>query len=140
MKICPRCNAVHDGHRWISQPDKRLMKSAQRSGAQRQLCPGCLRVERGQVDGVVVLKGAFLQSHLDEIRNVVKRVTRKRRHRNTASRVVDIRQEDGGLIIETTDEHLAERIGKEVEKAFKGDLRITWQQKDHFVRVVWQRE
>ena len=57
-----------------------------------------------------------------------------------AARIFEIKREGDGLVIETTDEHLAERIGKEVEKAFKGDLEFKWQKKDRFVRVSWQRE
>jgi hypothetical protein len=31
-------------------------------------------------------------------------------------------------------------MGKEVVKAFKGDLEIKWQKKDTFARVTWQRD
>lgn len=140
MKVCPRCNAVYDGHRWIPEPDEEFMRRVKRANPEKQLCPGDLRLEKRQVEGVVKLKGSFMGEHQDEIRNLVNRVARKGRSRNVAARIFEITTDDGELTIETTDEHLAERIGKEVEKAFKGDLDIKWQEKDHFVRVVWKRE
>lgn len=140
MKVCPRCNAVYDGHRWIPEPDEEFMRRVKIANPEEKLCPGDLRLEKKQVEGVVTLKGAFMVEHRDEISNLVSRVARKGRSRNVAARIFEIRSGDGELTIETTDEHLAERIGKEVEKAFKGNLEIKWQEKDHFARVVWTRE
>ena len=139
MKVCPRCKAVYDGHRWIPEPDEEFMRHVARVGPEKKMCPGDQRLERRQVEGVVRLEGAFMLEHQEEIRNLVDRVARQGRKRNVAARIFEITLENGALTIETTDDHLAERIGKEVEKAFKGDLEIKWQEKDHFVRVVWKR-
>jgi NMD protein affecting ribosome stability and mRNA decay len=140
MKECPKCGAIYYGHRWIPEPDKELLRKYAKSEQDKELCPGCLRIEKQQVEGVVTLKGAFMDSHRDEVENLVDRVANNGRHQNIAARIFEIKREEEGLVIETTDEHLAERIGKEVEKAFKGDLNIKWQKKDRFVRVSWQRE
>ena len=140
MKICPRCGAIYDGHRWVPDPGEDLKRSAYRKDIERKLCPGDLRLEKRQVEGIVTLKGKFLQSHKREIMNLVKRVAREARKRKVSARIFEIVEEKGQLIIETTDEHLAERMGKEVEKAFKGDLVIKWQEKDKFARVSWRRD
>jgi hypothetical protein len=140
MKVCPRCGAVYDGHRWIPEPDAELERLLAKKAHETRLCPGDLRLERRQVEGVVTLRGLFMKPHIDEIKNLIKRVARDGRKRNVAARVFDITEDEGSLVIETTDEHLAERMGKEVEKAFKGKLEIKWQEKDAFARVVWQRD
>jgi len=140
MKICPECGAIYDGHRWVTEPSKELLRKLAKSKKEKALCPGCVRIEKQQVEGVVTLKGAFMDSHLDEVENLVNRVAKNGWHQNVSARIFEIKLEGGGLVIETTDEHLAERIGKEVEKAFKGDLKIKWQKKDRFVRVSWHRE
>jgi hypothetical protein len=105
-----------------------------------RLCPGDLRLQKRQVEGIVTLKGSFMRLHLDDIKNLVQRVARDGRRRNVSARIFEVTEDDGVLVIETTDEHLAERMGKEVEKAFKGKLEIKWQEKDTFARVVWQRD
>lgn len=140
MKICPRCGAVYDGHKWVPEPDDELVKQVKKKSAKSELCPGDLRLEKGQVEGVVTLKGSFMREHKEDILNLIGRVERNGRSRNVAARIYEMKEDDGEFSIETTDEHLAERIGKEVEKAFKGDLEIKWQEKDRFVRVSWQRD
>ncbi len=139
MKHCPECGAVYDGHRWIPEPDEELRRAAG-DRSREETCPGDLRLARGQVEGEVTLKGRFMKPHAEEIKNVINRVAREGRRRNVAARIFRIVEDDGVMVIETTDEHLAERIGKEVVKAFKGKLEIKWQEKDTFARVVWQRD
>lgn len=140
MKECPRCGAVYDGHRWIPEPDDELKRALAKTPREKRLCPGDVRLEKGQVEGVVTLKGGFMKSHRAEIANLVNRVARDGRRRNVSARIFEIVDDNGQLVIETTDEHLAERMGKEVEKAFKGKLEIKWQEKDTFARVLWQRD
>ena len=140
MKVCPLCDAIYDKHRWVPEPDGALRKEAARLKAPSEKCPGDLRIERKQVEGVVTLNGAFLELHRAELMNLVNRVARTGRSRNVAARLLNVTENDHEVVIETTDDHLAERIGKEVEKAFKGELVIKWQEKDRFARVTWTRE
>jgi hypothetical protein len=140
MKICPKCGAIWDGERWVPEPDETLRREFGRKQHCTELCPGDLRIEKKQVEGVVTLKGRFLASHREEINNLIGRVAREARKRNVAARILETVEEDDSLVLETTDEHLAEKMGKEVEKAFKGALEIKWQKKDTFARVTWQRD
>lgn len=140
MKVCPRCGAVRLDDHWVAEPDAKLQAELAKKKRQDELCPGDLRLDRRQVDGIVTLKGGFLVSHRDEIVNLINRVARDVRRRNVAARLYEAVEENSSLSIETTDEHLAERIGKEVERAFKGTLEIKWQKKDSFARVTWQRD
>ncbi|MFH1151431.1 MAG: BCAM0308 family protein [Actinomycetota bacterium] len=140
IKQCPKCGAVYDGRRWVPDPTDSLLAEMSGKTIESRMCPGDQRIENGQVEGVVTLTGGFLGTHREEVKNVVRRVAREGRHRNVAARIFEIVEEDDALVIETTDEHLAERMGKEVEKAFKGDLTIKWQAKDTFARVTWRRD
>lgn len=140
MKLCPKCGAIWDGERWVPEPEEALRKELAKRQHATELCPGDLRIEKKQVEGIVTLKGRFLASHSEEIDNLIGRVARSARKRNVAARIFQSAHTDDGLVIETTDEHLAERMGKEVEKAFKGNLEIKWQKKDTFARVTWERD
>jgi hypothetical protein len=124
----------------VPDPTDSLLKEISAKKVESRMCPGDQRIENGQVEGVVTLSGAFLGTHREEVKNVVNRVAREGRHRNVAARIFEMVEQDNTLVIETTDEHLAERMGKEVEKAFKGDLKIKWQEKDTFARVTWRRD
>jgi NMD protein affecting ribosome stability and mRNA decay len=140
MKVCPKCGAIWDGERWVPEPGDALLREFGKKQHCTELCPGDQRIEKRQVEGVVTLKGKFLASHKEEISNLVGRVARDARRRNVAARILQTVEEDDSLMLETTDEHLAEKMGKEVEKAFKGALQIKWQKKDTFARVIWERD
>lgn len=138
-KICSRCMAVYDGHKWLYDEGEhaRLMRTRK---AKATLCPGHERIEKRRIDGVVTLKGNFLKSHYDEAINLINNIADKQLHRNVAARVYNMEQNGNGLTVETTDKSLAERIGREFERAFNGDLLIQWLQGADFVRVSWQRD
>jgi len=138
-KICSRCMAVFDGHKWFYDEGEheRLVRTRR---AEATLCPGHERIEKRRIDGVVNLKGNFLKEHYDEAVNLINNIAEKQLHRNVAARVYNMKQNGNGLIVETTETSLAERIGKEFEKAFNGNLEISWLQDAEFVRVNWQRD
>jgi NMD protein affecting ribosome stability and mRNA decay len=139
MKICPSCYAVYNGQKWDfdEKAREKLMKG---NGWEKHLCPGCERVARGQVDGVVHLRGDFLDTHKEEAKNLIRSVAQKKLHKNIAARIYHIEEKNGEMVIETTDRVLAERLGKEFEKAFSGHLDIQWQHHSDFARVYWTRD
>lgn len=138
-KICSRCMAVFDGHKWFYDEGEHA-KLMRRKRADMVLCPGHERIAKRRIDGVVTLRGNFLREHYDEALNLINNIADRQLHRNVASRVYNIEQNGGGITVETTDKSLAERIGREFEKAFNGDLLIQWLQDADFVRVNWQRD
>jgi hypothetical protein len=42
--------------------------------------------------------------------------------------------------IHTTNERFAQRLGREVKRAFKGEVTYHWTAGDKFVRVEWHHE
>ncbi len=137
VKVCRSCSVVFDGHKWIYSEGQhsKLEKSAE-----KVLCPGCERVEKRRVDGIVYLRGTFLNAHREEIFNLIENMAEKARERNVAARIFGIVQDKEGFMVETTEHALAERLGKELNKAFSGELDIQWLKKAEFVRVVWRRD
>ncbi len=139
LKICPKCSAVFMRGRW-QMPDHSNVSTKEEASAEKEICPGCLKLERGIVEGVVHLEGSFFREHSVEVKNLIHRVAENKRHRNVGARIMSVRESEGKLTVETTEHTLAERIGKELEKAFSGDLSLSWQRKDQFVRVNWKRD
>lgn len=43
------------------------------------------------------------------------------------------------LVVKTTTEHLAQRLGHALEKAFDGDVRYDFSHDNKFARVYWER-
>ena len=139
MKICPSCYAVCVDQKWAFDEAKRE-KAMKGNGWEKQLCPGCDRVARGKVDGVVYLRGDFLKMHRDEAKNLIRSVAEKKLRKNIAARIYHIEEKGDEIIIETTDRALAERLGKEFERAYSGHLDIQWQPGSAFARVYWTRD
>lgn len=139
QKICSQCMAVFDGLKWIYDEGEhsKLMRTKK---AEVTLCPGHQRLEKRRVDGVVTLKGEFLVSHYDEAINLINNIADKQQQRNVAALVYNMHKNGDGITVETTDTSLAERIGKEFEKAFNGNLAIQWLDDAEFVRVNWSRD
>ncbi len=138
MDLCPKCHAIFDGEKWGY--DLEVYDAWQKRGAKRVLCPGCQKVERRLVEGVVNLQGDFLREHKQEAMNLIRNIEDRKKGKNITARIFKIREDNGQIQVQTTDRSLAERIGKEFEKAFSGSLDISWLKSENFVRVNWERE
>jgi hypothetical protein len=89
---------------------------------------------------VVTLRGSFLQTHRGEILKIVRNEERRARETNPLERIMGIRDEDESVVILTTDEKLAQRIGREIRKAYQGTVSYKWSEDANLVRVNWARD
>ncbi len=130
--VCKKCGVVfHDGiFQWINGKLK---------NAKEIVCPACRRIEDKYEGGVVYLEGEFLNSHKDEIINLIKNVEKEEIAYRPLERIIEIKEEDGKIIITTTYEHIARRIGEAVHKAYKGELNMQYPEGWKYVRVHWKR-
>ncbi len=138
MKVCPSCRAVCVDQHWMLEPERRAFRKPETK--ESELCPGCERVSRGRVDGIVRLRGDFLARHKDEAKHLINNIAQRKLQKNIAARICRFEERDDEIVIETTDRTLAERLGKEFERAYSGKLDIKWQEKANFARVYWQRD
>jgi len=89
--------------------------------------------------GVVTLSGDYLQQKFDAIMHDIKHIEAKFRQKNPLGRIMDIDKADGHLIVSTTEDKLAEKMGREIYKAHKGKLHYQWAHDQELVRVSWSR-
>jgi len=61
----------------------------------------------------------------------------KREH--PLQRIMAIEEQAGGLLVTTTDAHLARRIGESLHAAFKGELAMQYAKEENLLRVSWRR-
>jgi hypothetical protein len=109
----------------------------QDKNAHAVLCPGCTRVEQEQFEGEVVLSNSRFATQMGEVIALIKHTEGRCWHHNPMARIAAVSEEKEILHIQTTTMLLAERIGKELKKAFKGNLEIKRTPGEHFVRVYW---
>jgi hypothetical protein len=52
-------------------------------------------------------------------------------------RIISIEEQDDEIMIKTTYEHLARRIGEAIHRAHKVDLQLNYPEGKKYVRVYW---
>lgn len=137
--ICPRCHAVFRNKRWRLD-EKFYAEHKDDPAIPKFLCPGCRRALDHYPGGYLMLQGSFLREHEDEIMRVLNNEYERARGKNPLEQIIDIKDEpDGSLTVETTNERLAQRLGRAIYKAYKGELTFNWSHMNKMVRVYWKR-
>lgn len=138
VTVCRKCHAYYFNKRWYLD-EAELRKVTKDDIAGMIVCPACLRTQDNNPEGVVVLKGGYLLAHEDEILNIIRNTEAEARRKNPLARIMEIKQEDDELTILTTDDKLAEKLGRNVNKSHKGDLHYSWGRDQDRIRVRWER-
>ncbi|HEX9078659.1 MAG TPA: BCAM0308 family protein [Desulfuromonadaceae bacterium] len=136
--VCGRCHLVYQNKRWLMDEAeaRRLLAENQ---ANRGICPACRRMEDSLPAGIATFSGGYFGQHEREILDIIKNTESKSRVKNPLGRVMEIAQEGNVLTVSTTEDKLAQKLGREVYRAHKGELRFQWAQDQNMVRVNWQR-
>ena len=129
---CPRCRATFVRGHWTWQQAPR--------DAARHLCPACHRIEDNFPAGYVTIKGEFLAAHRDEILNLVMARAERARERHPLQRIIGMQDVSRGVLVTTTDGHLARGIGVALRDAFKGELDLSFSKEENLVRATWKRQ
>jgi hypothetical protein len=77
----------------------------------------------GEPRGFVFLDGDFFSSHGEEIEQLLRNEAKRAAADNPLARTMEFKRGDGHrLTVTTTTEHLAQRLGHALEKAFGGSV------------------
>jgi NMD protein affecting ribosome stability and mRNA decay len=130
--LCKKCGIVYHNKRW------QLERIPGGSNCE-VTCPACQRIADHNPGGVVTLSGPYLAVHKDEILNAIKQQEAKSREKNPIGRIMEIKEEGGNITVTTTEDKLAQKLGREIYKSQKGELHYQWSHDQHMVRVEWMR-
>lgn len=136
--VCRDCGSLYRNKRWYA--GESLNEEAKKSAQASTVCPACLKIRDNYPGGIVTLKGAYVVNHKQELMNLIRNEEARARGFNPLERVISLRQNGSGtLVISTTNEKLAQRLGRAVQKAFHGDVAYHWSHDNKLVRVDWER-
>ncbi len=136
--VCKKCQAVFQNKRWSIDED--LYKSKIKEGNVASIqCPACKKVRDNFPGGILKLKGEFLQEHMNEIMNLIRNEEQRAMGFNPLERIMGISSTGKGLEITTTNEKLAQRIGKSIQKAYQGKVAYRWSDDTKLLRAEWER-
>jgi len=136
VSVCPECRSFMMNKRWYSPEDSELMEGKE---INEVVCPACRRMSDNLPDGILTLSGDYLLEHEDEILNTLKNEEAKTRKKNPLARIMEIRQEGNVVTIHTTSDKLAQKMGRDIFKAHRGNLHYNWSGNENFLRVSWER-
>lgn len=137
--VCSRCDAVVRDSRWVLDASRRKLLLA--SGTATEVaCPACHRAAEHQPRGILTIAGGYWKTHRDEILNLLGNEAREAMGDNPIERVMRTAEEGPNLVVETTNENLAQRLGRALHRAHKGEVNYAWGDGNHLVRVRWERD
>jgi hypothetical protein len=129
--FCPTCGAVYqDGHwQWLSHP----------AHAHEHVCPACHRISDRQPAGYVTLQSQFHDKHVEEMIALIRHEEARAKAEHPLERIMAVERLEHETSIQTTDVHLARRLGDAVHHAYQGQLEIQYAQDQYLVRIYWTR-
>jgi NMD protein affecting ribosome stability and mRNA decay len=128
---CPKCGATFLKGRWTWGKAP--------ADAPKHKCPACQRIEDQFPAGYVALKGPFVATHRDDILNLVRAREARAREEHPLQRIMAVETTAEGVVVTTTDAHLARGIAVAVNAAFKGTLDMTYSKDENLLRATWKR-
>ena len=113
---CPTCQATYHEGRWTWHRHPGRVAQVK--------CPACRRIEDNVPAARVELGGAWFLDHRTDVLDRVLAVEARERTRHPMQRIVSMRDADGGVLVTTTDPHLARAIATALHDAFKGEAEM----------------
>jgi len=135
--ICRKCQAIYANKRWHID-EAEALKLAASPRTQKLVCPSCQKIRDDYPEGIVTLKWSALRDHEPEIRGLIGNVEARALSVNPLQRVMKVVRRSKDLEVQTTNDRLAQRIGRELVRAYKGKVTCRWAHRDMLARVTWQ--
>lgn len=135
LAVCEQCGAVYQDGRW------QWSKTPLEQDAEWTVCQACHRIHDYYPAGELILSGAYVDAHRNEIVSLARHQETAERTEHPLNRIMEIGSATPGtLMIRTTDIHLPKRIGDAIRHAHGGTLRTHFDKQGYFIRVTWRHD
>ena len=140
--VCEECGAVYANRRWTAaNSDSENERQKHWRPTQKTICPACEQQRSGEPRGFVYLDGDFYVAHHEEIEQLLNNEAERAAEDNPMARIMEVKREVGDkLTVSTTTEHLAQRLGHALEKAYGGTVHYDFSHENKLARVNWLRK
>ena len=129
--VCQDCGAKVVKGRWTWSAPSVEVASA--------ICPACRRIHDNYPAGYLSLEGPFFTENREEIMNLVSNVAEAEKGEHPLERVMAIEKDGGVTVITTTGIHIARRLGDSIQRSYRGELMVSYEDGEKRVRVNWDR-
>jgi len=135
---CGGCGAEYRNKRWyLAEAPAMTPQTAEAAG--KPICVACQRLRDDNPAGILTMNGKYFHNHEEEILNRIRSTEAQSRLKNPLGRIMTMKEEGDMLVISTTEDKLAQKLGRDIYRAHGGELEYQWSRDQHFVRVNWNR-
>jgi len=139
VMVCRECHGIYEKKRWYH--DESVFEDLVDHGRARiSTCPACTRIRDRYPEGVLTLRWPGLPAHRDEVLRLLRNAEARARGMNPMERTMRVEAAGAEWQVYTTNNKLAQRMGRELQHAFHGRVEFRWSRRDRLVRVNWERE
>lgn len=138
--LCSECGAIYAKGRWTFEKIFETSSPMHKAELPETICAACLQIKEGVPAGFVYIKGKFFKEHKEEIENLLRNEAAKTSETNPLARIMDWKEAKTRLTVTTTTEHLAQHLGRALQRAYNGDVRYDFSHENKLARVYWQRD
>lgn len=105
-----------------------------------RICAGCRQRRNGLAHGYLHIDGDFFPAHRQDIERLLQNQAAHAREDNPLSQILSWANLDGGaLLVGTSTEHLAQRLGRALGKAYHGKVHYAFSHENKMAHVSWRR-
>jgi hypothetical protein len=138
--VCAGCGAVYVKRRWSHAPAARLRASHAGVPVTVRICPACRQRQTGVPHGYLHIDGEFFRLHLSDIERLLRNETNRAGEDNPLQQVLEWQDLEGdGLLLTTSTEHLAQRLGHALQKAYDGEVHYGFSHENKLAHIWWRR-
>jgi len=134
--VCSRCHAYLETDHW-KYDERRYSELKKQPDVHQMLCPGCTRIERRIYEGEIIIRHDWNGVDKAQVLNLIHNEEARERITNPSARIALLEDRGEEIYILTTTQFLARRIGTELEKAYRGSLKVMPLRQERFTRVRW---
>jgi NMD protein affecting ribosome stability and mRNA decay len=133
------CHAIFEKKRWrFDEAVSRDLMAAKRP--KLTTCPACRKIRDRYPEGVLTLRWTGLAAHRRDVLGLLRKEEARAKEVNPLERIMKIEEAGDEWRLFTTNTKLAQRLGRELERAYHGETYYHWAHRDKLVNVVWNRE
>jgi hypothetical protein len=140
--VCAGCGAVYVRKHWSHSLPARTRAAQAGQPIAVRICGACRRRQTGVPHGFVHVDGEFVRTHRPDIVNLLKNEAARAAEDNPLAQIVTWHEQGhrDDVLVTTTTEHLAVRLGRALEKAFDGRVLFGFSHENKSAHVWWHRD
>lgn len=140
--VCAGCGAVYTHKRWSHSAPARIRAARAGQPIHVRVCGACRRKQTGVPHGFVHVDGDFVRTHRDDVVKLLQNEAARAAEDNPLAQIVS--WHDSGhshdVLVTTTTEHLAVRLGRALERAYDGRVLYGFSHENKLAHVWWHRD